>query len=183
MKDEAGTQSFEQNQKMFASFKWGMAWVCPRGIGPTEWSANPRKHTQIRRRFMLLGQTLDGMRVWDIRRGMQALRTVDGISGVPLWAQASNTMAINVVYASLFEPDITRLDLHFPSGSHRDGPIYLNVLRFLDAPQAVAMAAERSQVRIYDDDRKPWNYASDVANNVGWSDKQLGIRLLPVEER
>jgi len=54
-----------------------------------------------------------------------------------------------VLYTSLFEPDIARLDLwHLPS-SHRDGPVFLNVQRYMDIPQAVAMAAERTEVRIY----------------------------------
>jgi dienelactone hydrolase len=35
----------------------------PRGVGPTVWQSNDREDVQIRRRFMLLGQTLEGMRV------------------------------------------------------------------------------------------------------------------------
>ncbi len=52
----------------------GVTFIAPRGIGPTQWSSNRTKQTHIRRRFMLLGQTLDGMRVWDVRRAIQALR-------------------------------------------------------------------------------------------------------------
>jgi hypothetical protein len=53
-----------------------IAFLAPRGIGLTAWNPDARKQAQIRRRFMLLGQTLDGMRVWDIRRACQALREV-----------------------------------------------------------------------------------------------------------
>ena len=52
-------------------------------------------------------------------------------------------MAANTLYASLFEPDIQRLDLHDLPGSHREGPDYLNVLRFLDIPQAASTALVR----------------------------------------
>src|SRR5688572_32237130 len=45
-----------------------VAFVAPRGIGPTAWDADERKQTHIRRRFLLLGQTLDGMRVWEDRK-------------------------------------------------------------------------------------------------------------------
>ena len=44
------------------------AYVCPRGVGPTAFNSNERKRTHIRRRFMLLGQTQDGMQTWDIKR-------------------------------------------------------------------------------------------------------------------
>ena len=61
----------------------GLAFVAPRGIGRTAWNADPAKQTQIRRRFMLLGQTLDGMRVWDVRRALQALRIDRWPANVP----------------------------------------------------------------------------------------------------
>jgi len=126
-----------------------LAYAAPRGIGLTAWNPDERKQTQIRRRFMLLGQTLDGMRLWDVRRAIQALRQVEFLNDVPVSLKGQRLMAGIVLYASLFEPDIAGLDLrHLPS-SHRDGPVFLNVLRYMDMPQAVAMAAERTQVRIY----------------------------------
>ncbi len=30
-------KDFDQEKKMFENFKWGMAYVCPRGIGPSAW--------------------------------------------------------------------------------------------------------------------------------------------------
>jgi hypothetical protein len=45
-------------------------------------------------------------------------------------------MGVNALYASLFEPDIARIDLHEPPTSHQKGPTYLNVLKYLDTPQA-----------------------------------------------
>jgi hypothetical protein len=98
---------------------------------------------------MLLGQTLDGMRVWDVRRAIGALRTIDSIRGTPLTLKGKGQMAGIVLYASLFEPDIVRLDLWNLPCSHRDGPTFLNVLRYLDIPQAVAMAKERCAVHLH----------------------------------
>src|SRR5262249_56879890 len=65
---EPDRDEFLQAQKMYQSFKWGMAYVAPRGVGPTAWDQTEKKQIQIRRRFQLLGQTLDGMRVWGVRR-------------------------------------------------------------------------------------------------------------------
>ena len=40
----------------------------PRGYGLASLTDDERYITQVRRRFMLLGQTLAGMQVWDVRR-------------------------------------------------------------------------------------------------------------------
>ncbi len=177
----ADQSAFDEQRDMFQSFKWGMAYVAPRGIGPTTWNQDERKATHIRRRFMLLGQTVDGMRVWDVRRAVQALASVDGLQDVPLWLQAHRESAGLALYASLFEPKVSRLDLYELPLSHREGPIFLNVLRYLDMPQAVAMAAEKSKVRIYDPDPDKWSFAAETAGQLGWEEKQLQIRKPPEE--
>jgi dienelactone hydrolase len=180
----ADEQSYEDQKKMFANFKWGLAYVAPRGIGLSAWDQSERKQTQHRRRFMLLGQTQDGMRVWDIRRAIHALKNLKGFQEIPLWLQGERVMAGNVLYASLFEPDIARLDLWQMPNSHHDGPIYLNVLRFLDLPQAVAKAGERSKVRLYvpGSDESDWSYPQQVQSLLNWDDKQFQIRKIPPQE-
>jgi hypothetical protein len=154
---------FAQEVKTLQSHKWGFAAITPRGIGPTRWSETSSfdgkpNGNQIRRRFALLGQTLEGQRVWDVRRALACLRTVPDLKGVPLWLQGKNDMAGVALYASLFEPDVARLDLWHLSPSHRQGPIFLNVLRVLDMPQAVALAFPR-KVRLY---------VKDVAETRSW---------------
>ncbi len=172
---EPDENAFQSKQELFKNTNRVMAYFAPRGIGLTAWNPDERKQTQIRRRFMLLGQTLDGMRVWDVRRAIQALRTIDSLSGKPLELQSKKNIAGIVLYASLFESDIVRLDLwHLPS-SHRDGPTFLNVLRYLDMPQAVAMTAERSRVRLYQKDDSGWQFPQAVANKLGWPEKQLQV--------
>lgn len=173
--DEA---EFEQNRKMFESFRWGMAWFAPRGIGPTAWDQSEKKQTQIRRRFQLLGQTLDGMRVWDVRQAAQTLRTLDGFEKVPLWMQGEREMAGIVLYASLFEPNVARLDLWDLPPTHLGGPDLLNVLRVLDLPEAVAIAATSSKVRLYRTPPANWEFPQKVARQSGWPEKQLQIREL-----
>ncbi len=176
---EKDEEEFAQTRKMIASFKWAMAYVAPRGQGPNAWNSEERKQTHIRRRFMLLGQTWDGMQVWDVRRAVQALREIPGMKDRQLWLQGERNMAGIALYAALFEPNIHRLDLWNLSVSHHEGPIFLNVLRFLDIPQAVAMAAENSQVRIYQTDKTGWDYPQEVSKKLGWDKKQIQIRNLP----
>jgi hypothetical protein len=101
---EADEDAWKSTSKMLTSLPWGMAYVCPRGIGPTAWDQSKRKQTQHRRRFMLLGQTQDSMRVWDVRRAITALQTIAGLKEVPLWLQAQGVMSGVALYAALFEP-------------------------------------------------------------------------------
>ena len=51
-------------------------------------------------------------------------------------------MGANALYASLYLEGLSRLELEHLPVSHHAGPTYLNVLRYLDLPQALAMAAE-----------------------------------------
>lgn len=173
---EEARKEFESTKTLLTNNSWAMAYVAPRGIGPTAWDQSEKKQTQHRRRFYLLGQSLDGMRVYDVRRAIQALRSQEPWRNVPLWLQGERAMGAVALYASLYEPDIQRIDLHELPASHRDGPYFLNVNRYLDLPQAVAMAAERSQVVIYAEDRSPWQFACDTSERLGWSERQLQFR-------
>ena len=169
-------QEFTATQKMLTSFPWVMAYVAPRGIGETAWDQTEPNSTQIRRRFYLLGQTLEGMQAWDVRRAIQALRGIEDFEDVPLWLQSEGSMAGVALYASLFEPDIARLDLHRLPAAHRDGPFLLNVRRYLDMPQAAAMAAERNRLVLYDVEESDWSFVRDVARQLDWDEKQVQFR-------
>ena len=175
-------KAFESEKKMFESFKWGMAYICPRGIGGTEWIGNEKTQIHRLRRFYLLGQTLDSMRVWDIRRSVQALKRISGMEKKPLWIQAHRDMAADAVYASLFEEGISRLDLHEMPNSHESGPAYLNILKYLDLPQAVAMAAERTRVIVYAANDPVWSYPTGIAKLLRLPEKQWQVRKpMPIE--
>ena len=163
----ADGHGFADEKKMFDGSKWAMAYVCPRGIGPAAWTGSEKQQIHRLRRFYLLGQTLDSMQVWDIRRAIAALRETP-FGKAPLWLQSQHTMAGNTLYASLFEDGIVRLDLHRLPASHEAGPTYLNVLKFLDIPQAAAIAAERTRVRIYAPDKSAWSFPAQVAEKFGW---------------
>jgi hypothetical protein len=124
-------------------------YCCPRGIGRSRWTSDPEKRKHIERRFYLLGQTLDGMRVYDIRRAVRAVRTLPVI--IPesdyMKLHAAGTMAGNALYATLFEPGIDFLSLKDLPATHDErGPYYLNVRRIWDLPDAVAAAGDVTQV-------------------------------------
>jgi hypothetical protein len=154
----------------------GVAYFAPRGIGRSAWTSDPTERIHIRRRFMLLGQTLDGMRVWDVRRAVQALRTMDGLGRVPLGLNANREMGAIALYATLFEPEVDAIGLSDVPKSLRTGPDFLNVLRVLDIPQTLAMVAEKSYVVIHDDEPSKWEYPLAVAKKLKWKN-QIAIRV------
>jgi hypothetical protein len=86
--------------------------------------------------LQLLGETLESGQVWDIQQAVAALRNQPEFAKVPVLLRAQGVMAANALYASLFISDKPKLDLQNLPESHRNGPIYLNIMRHLDIPQA-----------------------------------------------
>jgi dienelactone hydrolase len=168
-------ERFDEWQRFLQTNKVLLAYVAPRGVGLTAWTRDSRKQTHLRRRFMLLGQTLDGMRVWDIRRAFQAVRSVRGFGDKPIVLRASGAMGVNALYASLFEPHLAGLDLWELPASHAQDPDYLNVLRVFDLPQAAAMAAERTAVRLHQVQRSDWEFVEAVAQRLSWQTGKFQI--------
>jgi dienelactone hydrolase len=149
-----------------------MAQLETRGAGEKAY-ADLKKRTQIRRRFMLLGETVDSMRVWDIVRAIEAIHASKEFGRLPIRIEAEGDMAVNVLYASLFAPVDELVLSHLPQ-SHMNGPAYLNVLRILDIPQAVAMASERCRVELRAANAADWKFVTDTARLVGF-EKNLRI--------
>jgi len=125
-----------------------------------------RKQTQIHRRSMLLGETPATRQVWEIVRAIQAVRASREFGRLPLRLEAEGDMAVNALYASLYAP-VDELILTRLPKSHMDGPDYLNVLRILDLPQAVAMANERGRVELRGANAADWAYPTQTARKLG----------------
>jgi hypothetical protein len=141
----------------------------PRGLGPTASTASAADQNQLRRRFLLLGQTVDGMRVWDIQRAVAAVRSSSVLGRTPITLQAAGDQAVNALYASLFIEGLAGLELTKLPASHATGQDYLNVLRFLDIPQAAAMAAERQPITLKGANPDDWSWTTRAARQLGWS--------------
>lgn len=128
-------------QRLQAEPQRAIAYVAPRGVGPTQWTTEERAQTHIRRRFMLLGQTDDGMRVWDVRRAVQALAKADGLAGAALHLHGEGNAAAIALYAAVYEDAVKSLRLTEPPVRNRDGLSLLNVSKFLEMPQLVLLVA------------------------------------------
>lgn len=145
----------------------------PRGTGKTLWAeVGSVPETQIRRRFPLIGETLESGQVWDVRRAIQALSTIDEFKKLPIELRGEGPMAIVALYAALYEPGVTKLTLVNPPASFRDpgSPAFLGAAKILDHPHAVAMAAATKTVHlkgIAEADRPKWEWAARLQQRTG----------------
>lgn len=102
----------------------------------------------VERAHALLGRTVDEGRVWDIIASVKyaeaKLKEQDGLKRKKPgeWAVLGiGSDGILAAYAALFEPSIKEVIIINPPKSHKDGPIFLNVLRVLDIPDALGLLA------------------------------------------
>lgn len=110
----------------------------PRGIGATRFAApGSVQETLIRRRFALIGQTLEAEQAWDVFRALQAIKSVDDLKSAGLLLSSDSEIAL---VAAIFEPRVMRLRLKKLSASYRGGSSILNLTRQLDTPQLLALA-------------------------------------------
>ncbi len=171
--ERARAEPDEALRSEIAKGETAVAYLAPRGIGPTASTSSADDQNDNRRRYMLLGQTIDGMRVWDIRRAVEALRTSELFGDKPIHLVGYRHQAINALYASLFIDGLARVELVSPPASHMTGPDYLNVLRFLDVPQAVAIAGERQPVALRGTNRDNWSWTIKTAQQLRWPAEHL----------
>jgi hypothetical protein len=82
-------------------------------------------------------------------------------------------MAVDALYASLFETGIDRLSLSGVPSSHMNGPDFLNVLRVLDIPQALGIAADRAKIQVEGSTRETWRWPETLAENLHWPKDQF----------
>jgi hypothetical protein len=151
-----------------------------RGMLRDQWAKpGSPEDVHIRRRFALIGQTLDGQRVWDVRRTIQAIRAQEPYKTLPIRIHAKGEAAGIALYAALFE-NVDELVLEDLPTSHWDGPIFLNVAKVLDMPQAVALAASKVKsvhLRVKTEKEKAaWEWATELQRLTG--EKSLTITVI-----
>ncbi len=127
----------------------------PRTVGATAISGDPRHVTHLRRRFMLLGQTLAGMQAWDVRRAVQSVRRLSGMESLPLHLRASPETTEVAVFAALFEPGISELTLSHPPRDDKEAPDFLNWRRIVTPGQLLKAVESRCRVQFAAEEFKP----------------------------
>lgn len=157
--------------------------IVPRGLGPASWTADAATLTQIRRRFMLLGQTMAGMQVWDIQRASHAFQQLQPNTVISLHGQDTNATA--VMLAALGANNVASVELVHPPAHHRQTEDYLNIARIIEPRQiAGLLLAQGTDVTAIVESKHlgVWN---EVANAVKQFDTRLEFNpgVLKIEPR
>ena len=169
--DELKKQAFRDSAEILRSPATGFAFFSPRGIGATARAGTPKELIHFKRRFFLMGETLESNQVTDIRRCIAASNGLLKTRSGKLHLTARSTQGVNALYASVLEGGVSRLDLHALPSSHMEAaaPAYLNVMRHLDIPQVAAIASETSAVNLHDVPGEPWLFPRSVGERLQWS--------------
>ena len=156
-----------------------VAFVVPRGIGATAWTEHEKERIQIKRRLALLGQTLDGMRGWDVVRGVQTVRQLAEGGPQQMQARAAGRAAGWLLAAALFDEslDSLRLDNFDPPESPT---VFLNGRRTLHPAAMLTLAAEQASLRVSTHDPDQWQYAVSVSQSP-WYGQPIQVEAVPPE--
>ncbi|MCA9082075.1 MAG: hypothetical protein KDA58_16050, partial [Planctomycetaceae bacterium] len=155
-----------------------LVFLPPRGVGPTEWSRDAKERIHIQRRFLLLGESLDGQRLWDVTRGLAAIRAE--VAGKPeITIRADGELANVAIYLPLFDDDIKALELsHIPASPHA-GATLLNVAKFLAPEQLLLLAASNvKSIRIAaaQPENGRWQEIVDTSAKLGRGRIEFGVQ-------
>ncbi len=116
--------------------------VSPRGSGPLRFQDPPPFF--IQRSLPLLGRTLDSCRLIDILHVVGAVANSDWGRRRPLKIAGKGAAGILGAYAGILDTRLTEVIIEDPPLSHVSGPIFPNILRVMDIPDALALLAPRS---------------------------------------
>lgn len=115
--------------------------VRPMGIGEVPWEKTFWKATL--RNAMHVGQTVDSIRLAHVMAALETLRREPTVDPKRIMVLGSGVSGALGLYAAILDPEIAQVMLINPPESHAQGPIFLNVMRYTDLPEAAALIAPR----------------------------------------
>jgi len=166
----------EETKALLADGETAVVFFTPRGLGMDTWNPPPKYAMDLPRRFQLLGQTVEAMRAWDILALTEAIRSVEAAHDADIEIRASGALAVDAAYAVLMGAQVERLTLQNVPASHRTGPDYLNVLKLLDVPEALALCGSFTAVEWTGGSKASWQFPLAVAAKLGWSTDRFQFR-------
>jgi cephalosporin-C deacetylase-like acetyl esterase len=142
--------------------------LSPRGVASPWAQKSPPNY--VERAHALLGRTADGDKVRDVLATFCLLNAET--KEERRWTLVGKGQAgIIAAYAALFEPSIKEVVIIDPPTSHKDGPIFLNVLRVLDIPEALGMLAPDVKLTIINGKDKAFDRTEQLYKLAGAEDK------------
>ena len=93
------------------------------------------------RNAMLVGLTVDSMRLADVFVALEVLRRQPGVDAQRIMTLGQGASGVLGLYAAILDPGVHQVMLVNPPSTHADAPIFLNILRHTDLPEATALLA------------------------------------------
>jgi hypothetical protein len=129
--------------------------LAPRGRLDTAWTAkypillrpDLPSFPYVERALALVGRTADEGRLYDVLAVARMLAAPQQAK-TKLRVFGRGQAGILAAYAALFEPAVQEVIVLDPPQSHKQGPIFLNVLRILDIPEALGLLAPATHLTL-----------------------------------
>ncbi len=159
---------------------WAKIILDPRGTGDTAWDEALSWH--VRRAAAWTGRTLASMQVWDVLRGLEAVRALSEVQPDQVALAARADMCAVALYAALLDGRVSALILdsppatqNVPSQPDGKGPAIemLNCLRYTDLAQ-VAGLLWPTELVIAGECPETYEWAREVYRRLGEPGK-LGV--------
>jgi cephalosporin-C deacetylase-like acetyl esterase len=100
----------------------------------------------MKRQAMVAGTTIESMQVYELVRAIELLRSMADIDTARITVTGKGELGVAAMYAALLDGRVSRVVLHSPSPSHRQGPHYLGVLRYTDIAGTAALLGPKVSV-------------------------------------
>jgi len=97
----------------------------------------------MKRQAMVCGTTIETMQLYEVLRSVSFLRTRPEVDPARISIAGKGESGINGLYAALLDRSVERAILCSPTASHRQGPCYLNILRFTDIPEVIRLMSNK----------------------------------------
>ena len=123
---------------------------------------------------MQVGETVDSMRLADVLAAVDALSRRGAAPVTVLGGGVSGALGL---YAAILNPAIEHVVLIEPPATHAEGPIFLNVLRYTDLPEAAALIAPR-RLTFYAHEPAAYEYARQIWRLYGHPERiETSVRV------
>jgi dienelactone hydrolase len=142
----------------------------PRGTAPTWTLKSPPNY--LERSHILLGQTPDLKRLWDVIAMTRSFTTETDAKGAILVGARRN--AILAAYAAILDPSVQEVIAIEPTKSHIEGPHFPGILREIDIPDALGLLAPRPLTIIGDD--PAFDRTAEIYRLAGAADKLKRVK-------
>ena len=102
---------------------------------------------QMKRQALIIGRSFDGMRVYELLRSLQLLRSMPCVDASNVTVAGKGVLGIDGLYSALLSPGPpVKSVVDSPTASHIEGPYFLGILRETDIPEVISLLRPRVRV-------------------------------------